>query len=119
MVTGSSGYCTVHFPFGIYDSVTPIPWMIALVDSITSLIIDIDLRVSSSEFRVQSSASCLLPPVSCLLSPAFPSLYWRYHRTRSLPATVPPHKLIDEPKFPSLILKLKPHNSCQGCSITE
>src|SRR5687768_5743021 len=102
MVTGSSGYCTVHFPFGIYESVTPIPWMIALVDSITSLIIDIDVfdfkfQISNLRSQIEISALCFLPTAFCLLP--FPSLYWRYHRTRSLPATVPPHKLIDEPKF--------------------
>jgi len=39
-VIGTSGYSTVHFFLGMYDSVTPIPWMIALVDSITSVMID-------------------------------------------------------------------------------
>src|ERR1041384_3380199 len=56
MVTGSSGYCTLNLRLGMYDKVTPIPWMIAFVDSITSLIIDI----SSRHFR----SRCLPPAVA-------------------------------------------------------
>src|ERR687893_3095450 len=49
-VTGSSGYCTVHFSRGMYEAVVIIPLMMARVFSITSLMMPIS-PLALNEFQ--------------------------------------------------------------------
>src|SRR6266850_2673296 len=105
---GSSGYSTVHLRFGMYDKVTPIPWIMALVDSMTSVIIDIGL--SHCCFELFCSLFCAVRAFSLLLD--------CHLRTRCLPATIAPYKLVGKVVCDILVLDHQANCTCQGGAIS-
>src|SRR6266404_7404263 len=108
---GSSGYSTVHLRFGMYDKVTPIPWIMALVDSITSVIIDIGLsRWCFELFCYLFCAWYFVRGFSLLLE--------CHLRTRCLPATIAPYKLVGKVVCDILVLDHQANCTRQGRAIS-